>query len=315
MDDPLRLIAETDGVFLRREALECGYDDKTIARRVRAGEWHRVRQGAYCFGDTWTSGSPEERHLLLARAVLRTTPGPVALSHTTALLAHGVAVWGADLSRVHVTRLDTGAARREKDVVHHVASCSESDVVHLGTQPVFGVARSVVETATVTGLESALVSADSALHLQMTDPDELRTTFAGMTHRPGSQKIHVVLHHMDGRSESPGETRAAYLFWRHGVPRPDRQHEVRDSSGRAVARPDFAWHEHGVFGEFDGRVKYGRYLRAWELPGDAVSREKQREDLVRELTGYRFIRLVWADLEHPARTAERVRAVLARLAA
>lgn len=315
MDDPLRVIALTDGVFLRREALECGYDDKTIARRVRAGEWHRVRHGAYCFGDTWAQSSPEERHLLLARAVLRTTPGPVALSHTTALLAHGVATWGADLTRVHVTRLDTGAARREKDVVHHVASCSDSEVVLLDELPVFGVARSVVETATVTGLESALVSADSALHLAKTDPDELRQTFAGMTHRPGAQKIHVVLHRMDGRSESPGETRAAYLFWRHGVPRPDRKCAVRDATGREVARVDFAWHDHGVFGEFDGRVKYGRYLRAWELPGDAVFREKQREDLVRELTGYRFIRLVWADLEHPEQTAARVRAVLARLAA
>ncbi|KQT94391.1 hypothetical protein ASG49_05790 [Marmoricola sp. Leaf446] len=315
MDDPLRVIALTDGVFLRREALECGYDDKTIARRVRGGEWHRVRHGAYCFGDTWRTSTPDERHLLLARAVLRTTPGPVALSHTTALLAHGVAVWGADLSRVHVTRLDTGAARREKDVVHHVAACSDDDVETVGDVPVLGVARSVVETATVTGLESALVSADSALHLEKTERDELRRTFAGMTHRPGAQKIHVVLHHMDGRSESPGETRAAYLFWRHGLPRPARQHAVRDASGRVVARVDFAWHEHGVFGEFDGRVKYGRYLRPWELPGDAVFREKQREDLVRELTGYRFVRLVWADLEHPEQTAARVRAVLARLAA
>ena len=62
---------------------------------VGARLWHRVRQGAYCFADVWASSTAEERHLILARAVLRTTPGPVVLSHVTALIVHGIAVWGA----------------------------------------------------------------------------------------------------------------------------------------------------------------------------------------------------------------------------
>ena len=45
------------------------------------------------------------------------TPGPIAFSHTTSLILQGVDVWDADLSRVHVTRLDEGAARRQRDVV------------------------------------------------------------------------------------------------------------------------------------------------------------------------------------------------------
>lgn len=310
MDDPLRLIAETDGVFLRREALACGYDDKTIAQHLRNRLWRRVRHGAYCFTDVWCTLTAEERHLLRARAVLRTTPGPVALSHTTALLVHGISVWGADLTRVHVTRLDKGAARIERDVVHHVARCGEQDVSFVGGLPVFGPARAVVEAATVLTLESALVSADSALHLRLTRPDELHAVFASMTHRPGSQKIHVVLHHMDGRAASVGETRSTYLIWRQGLPRPDLQHRVLDEHGRLVAETDFAWHERKTFGEFDGRQKYGRLLRDGEEPGDAVFREKQREDRIRELTGYRFVRLVWADLDRPVETAERIRKVL-----
>lgn len=310
MDEPLRVIAEADGVFLRREALGCGYDDKTIARRVRAGTWHRVRHGAYCFGDVWSTATPEEKHLLLARAVLRSTPGPVALSHTTALLAHGVAVWGADLRRVHVTRLGRGAARLEPDVVHHVAHARAAEVGLVDGSPVFSVGRSVVEAATVLGLESALVSADSALHARLTDPDELRSVFAAMTHRPGAQKIHVVLHHMDGRAETPGESRSNFLFWRQGLPRPELQHAVHDESGALLAETDFAWHEFKTFGEFDGRQKYGRLLRPGEDPGDAVFREKVREDRVRELTGYRFVRWVWADLARPGETADRIRRVL-----
>jgi hypothetical protein len=41
-----------------------------------------------------------------------------------------------------------------------------------------------------------------------------------------------------------------------------------------------------------------------------VLREKRREDRVRELTGWRCIRVTWADLENPARLVARIRAAL-----
>lgn len=304
MDDPLRVIAMTEGVFLRREVLAAGYDDKRIAGMLRAKVWHRVRQGAYCFADVWWASTREARHLILARAVLRTTPGPVVLSHTTALLVHGIAVWGADLTRVHVTRLDKGAGRTERDVQHHVGLLHESEVIHVGGLPVVVAARAVIEACTLLTQQSALVSADSALNLCTCTPDELHRTFRDMNHWPGSQHIHVVLHHMDGRAESPGETRARFLFWWQGLPRPDLQFRVYDG-GELVAVTDFVWHAQKTFGEFDGKVKYGRLLREGEDAGDAVFREKIREDLVRDLTGYGCGRLVWLDLDRPGRTAAR----------
>ena len=81
MDDPLRVIAEADRVFLRREALACGYTDKLIARQVRtpplaAGATYYIccRRGALA-----TTPPATQRHLTLASAVVRTTPGPVVL--------------------------------------------------------------------------------------------------------------------------------------------------------------------------------------------------------------------------------------------
>jgi hypothetical protein len=297
-------------VFLRREALECGYSDKSIARMLRAGVWRRVRHGAYCFAEVWATLSREEQHLTLARAVLRTTPGPVALSHTTALIAHGIAVWGVDLSRVHVTRLDKGAGRVEGDVRHHVGLCAEDDVTLVDGMPVTVAARAVIEAATIQTVEAGLVSADSALHRRRCTPDQLRETFEVLNHWPGSQRIHVVLHHMDGRAESVGETRSRYLFWRYGLPLPVLQWKVYDHSGRLVAVTDFAWPEHGLFGEFDGKLKYTRLVLPGEEPGDAVFREKQREDLVRSLTGFGCGRLVWWDLDRPAQTAARFASLL-----
>lgn len=308
MDEPLRIITEAHGVFLRREALECGYTDKLIRTRVRAGEWRRVRHGAYCFADQWNPLSPEQRHLLLAKAVLRTTPGPIVLSHTTALIAHGVAVWGADLSRVHVTRLDDGAPRLEKDVRHHVGRVDEGEeIVAVGGLPTVTVARAVIEAASILVTESALVSADSSIFRQLCTPDDLHGAFQACHHWPGSQKIHVVLNRIDGRHESPGESRSDYLFWRQGLPQPVPQWKVYDYNGILVARLDFAWPELGVWGEFDGKVKYAKLLREGQKPEDAVLEEKQREDLVRALTGWMCGRIVNADLRSPERTAERFR--------
>jgi hypothetical protein len=81
-----------------------------------------------------------------------------------------------------------------------------------------------------------------------------------------------------------------------------------------VGITDFAWPQHQLFGEFDGKVKYLRHLRGEETPGDAVFREKRREQLLCEQLGWRMVRLVWADLYSPAPTAARIRHLM-RLAA
>ena len=43
---------------------------------------------------------------------------------------------------------------------------------------------------------------------------------------------------------------------------------------------------------------------------DAVLREKEREDLLRELTGFRMLRLVWQDLDDREGTGLRLRRAL-----
>jgi hypothetical protein len=131
-----------------------------------------------------------------------------------------------------------------------------------------------------------------------------------MVHDPHTLNLPVVLRRADGRHESPGETRTDWLLWRHGLPQPVPQLEVHDRWGRVVARVDFAWPELGVFLEFDGKVKYLRHRRPGESATDAVLREKRREELVCGLTGWRCVRIVWADLYQPERTIARIRATL-----
>jgi hypothetical protein len=231
----------------------------------------------------------------------------------SALVLHGIETWGADLDVVDVTRLASGASRQQPDVRHHVGVLDENDLVQVGEFIVTSPDRAVIETATLVPVESGLVSADSALHRGACTPDGLRAFFDRVNNWPHSQRIHVVLHHMDGRAENPGESRSRYLFWREGLPLPDLQRDVLDG-GRVIAVTDFAWDEHQLFGEFDGKEKYVRYLRPGENPGDAVFREKKREDLIRRITGWRFIRLTWADLYHPGRTAASIRSMMRQAA-
>jgi hypothetical protein len=136
-----------------------------------------------------------------------------------------------------------------------------------------------------------------------------------MSHWPDTLTTDLVIRLADGRSESVGETRTRHLCWTQHLPAPVPQFEVRDRHGTVVARVDLAWPELGVFLEFDGKQKYLRFRREGESVTDAVLREKAREDLVRELTGWRCIRIIWADLNRPAATATRIRAMFRSAAA
>jgi len=296
------------GVFLRREALRFGYHDRDLRQWLSFGLVERIRHGAYVAAERWAGLSEVERHVLHAHAVMLTHGGEVALSHVSGAALHGMSLWGSDLSRVHVTRIGAGASRKHKDVAYHDGS-SGGGIETVGGSPVLEPARCALGTAALSTVESGIVVLDSAYRLGLCDPDSLRAMFDGMRGWPGTARLQVTLRLASPGAESVGESRARYLFWAHGIPKPELQFPVYDG-GELVGISDFAWPKYGVLGEFDGRVKYGRYLRAGESAGDAVFREKVREDRLREATGWRMIRLIWNDLYAQAATANRVQEFL-----
>lgn len=313
MDPALQLISQT-GVVLRREMVAFGATDQEIGASVRHRVLHRIRQGAYTTPDRWQAATHVERHRLLCTAVSRRLGDRVALTHTSSLAMQGVAIWGADLGSVHVTRLDGGVGRTDAGILHHEGAIDASDLTLAEPGVVVSTLdRAVIEHASISSIESGLVSADDALHSKAVDHDQLGRRFLSMEHWPGTRRVHLVVRLADRGIESPGESRSRYLFWRHGLPAPRLQFEVY-ANGILIGICDFAWPEHGLLGEFDGRVKYGRLLKPGQAPGDVVFAEKRREDLLRETTGWRMVRLTWDDLSTPGYTAERVRKMLLRAA-
>ncbi len=93
---------------------------------------------------------------------------------------------------------------------------------------------------------------------------------------------------------------------RAGLPAPVPQWEVSDDGGKLIGRVDFGWPELRTVGEFDGRLKYGRLLRAGQSAADAVFDEKIREDALRG-QGLAVVRWTWADLDTFDAVAERLR--------
>ena len=310
--DPLRIICGTHGFFTRAMARDCGYTDKKVTAMVRAGIWCRFRRGYYSFADIWDSLGGREHHLVRCRAVLHSLGDDVALSHGSGLVAHDVEIWGSRLNRVQVTRLDGDASRIEGDVVHHRGVVGDGDVMVVDGMRVLRPARCAVEYASTVSSESAFVTFNSTLHRGRCTREDLFEQFAKVGNWPGMRHLHVPIRWASERSQSVGESRFFWLCWIAGLPAPERQYAIYDETGALRATCDAGWPELNAYGEFDGRVKYGRLLRPGQDPGEVVFMEKQREDEIREITGGRMIRLVWSDFERPTVTISRLQRFLRR---
>jgi hypothetical protein len=304
MDD---LFGLHGGLFLRREAVALGYTDRELGKAVRSGTLAKVRHGAYVDGATWSPLRPSDQHLLRARAVLLSHPSIVALSHVSGALASGLRVWGADLSKVHVARGPGGTARRTRDVVHHVGGWSEFVRTTDNGVPSLSPAACGLGLAAISSVEAGLVALDSVLHLGLANEEELVEAYERLAPWPHARRLQITTRLARKGAESVGESRLRYLCWRAGIPMPVLQYDVYDNAGRLIGKTDFAWPEHRLLGEFDGKVKFGRFLRPGESPGDAAFREKVREDRLREATGWSMARFVWSDLSEPEKTVARLR--------
>lgn len=293
------------GFITRPEILDCGYDDSHIREARKAGVLIRIGPGLYADGPTYGALSVEQQHILRCHAVMQRHGQNAVLTHQSAALMHGIAVWGTDLSQVNLTRLDTGRGRHEAGVFHHVGHIDEWEIEEIDGLLVATAPRAVWETACTSTVESGLVTVDSALHLKQVTEDELRESAARFDYWQGSRAARLTLRLADGRAESPGETRSRYLFWRHGIPKPDLQFTVKDANGRVVGHTDFGWLEYCHVAEFDGMIKYSGTFG--EDGSQTLTKEKAREDLIRRQS-FGVSRIVWRELapHNAANTARRI---------
>lgn len=301
-----------DHVFSRAEALEHGYSDDDLQIQLRAGEIARIRHGAYTHTRVWAQADDFERHRLRAHAVLRSHGTRLALSHTSAAIEHGLRLFEPDLRRIHVTCLDRPIARTTRDVVYHQGGWSENDLASVGPHLVMTPVRAALEAASLTDIPRGMVILDSVIDHKLATLDEVHSGFERFTGWPKSRRLQITVRLTREGANSIGETLSRHLMWTQRLPEPVLQFEVRDEWGNVLGVTDFAWPAYGVLGEFDGMIKYGRLLKPGETPGEAVEREKKREDRLREETGWLMVRLIWAEIFRSGPTGAKIRRQLER---
>lgn len=307
----LRDVTRRAGFFTRAEALAAGCTVNDIRTAVRRGEWHRLRKGAYVLAEEWTSLDAPTRHWLRTRVAVQALGDDVAVSHATGVIGHGIDDWRLDLSRVHVTRLDGRSGRIVGDVIQHERGRADLEVRDVAGIKVLEPQRCVLEAAVHLDPEAAFCLLESGLRSRRFDRAELETAYAALYSRHRMGRLQPLVAMAGSKSGSVAESRGSWIFGRAGLPPPEQQWAVVRPDGSLAGVVDWVWHEWRLIVEFDGKMKYSGTFG--QTGTDAVFAEKRREDEIRELTGYRFLRLTWADLDDPVRLVARIRA-MARVA-
>ncbi len=309
MKKPAELV-ELPTVSCRATLLAEGMSDRHVTALVRDGTLVRIRRGQYVDGQGWRTLSRADRHRLLTRGVMLTAHPGTTATHVSAAIEWGAPVWDLPLEVAHTTRRDGKAGRRRDDWTQHCGVLPAEDVAIRNGIPVSVAARTCVEITTVADVERSLVVVNGLLHSGATTVESFAEWAEGARCWPHSLTTDLVLRLCDPRLESAGETRFDFFCWRQHLPRPRPQVKVYDERGLLVARIDFVWEDFGVFVEFDGKEKYTKYRREGESLEEFLMREKRREELVCQLTGWVCIRVTWADLAAPDQLAHRVRKLL-----
>ena len=173
--------------------------------------------------------------------------------------------------------------------------------------------RAAVETASLLDVERAVVVLDSLLDLQLATEETLDAAYRARVRWPHSRKLQVAVRLARRGSQSVAESRLRWICFVHGLPMPELQFGVIGADGTTYF-VDMAWPDRGLIVEVDGKVKYAD-PPSGQTPADVLFREKRREDMLREATGWRVIRVTWWDLEHPQRLVKRLRDALGLSAA
>lgn len=265
---------------------------------VSRGILRHPGRGLYAV-DALSSDDPEVWHRQLVAGAFLLYPDAI-LTGGSALLSHGLPVWGASISTPQLLRPRDRSGGMTAFHIRRAASRQASDESPWG--PCVPLADAIVQHAIDSGIVPGVVSADAALHSGAVTNDDLSAAVERVRSWPWSSRASAMYDFTDGRRESVGESRTAVTLAFAGIELIP-QVTITDEEGRFVARVDFLVKGSTVIVEFDGRIKYAGDT------GTVLFDEKKREDRLRSL-GYTVVRIIWADLETPGRAAAKVRRAL-----
>jgi len=296
----------THDLIFTSDSTAVGEDPRSLTRDVERGLLVKLRRGVYVPATAWKVLDTRARHLTMMKVAAYGALHPLTFAGYSAAAVWGIPIWG-DFPR-DVTVLDRwkGGGRSESGVRRTAAGFGSAVVEERDGFAVTSLARTANQLCLTLPLRHAVATYDWSRwgkNEQAISMESLVIDLEHLAPRRGRRQAERALGRSATLSESFGESVARVVMWELGFPDPVLQREFTDSQGSMF--PDYAWLEYGVLAEFDGKQKYMREEYTRGDPGEALWREKLREDRLRAL-GFTIVRIVWADIEHPERLAQKL---------
>ncbi|SFS02331.1 hypothetical protein SAMN04487783_0643 [Agrococcus baldri] len=256
----------------------------------------RIRRGWYVDRAALEALPQHQRHLLDVRAVAAARPRAI-FARESALVLAGLP---AGIPQDVFTIGRTATSGYANGVRHSHAAIDDADVVETDGIAHCSPAYALADIARRGRQVDAVSALDWALRTGAVGREAVTDALARQGRR-GQRRAAWVVAFADPLAESVGESWSRVAFHRMGAPSPQLQVRVMTRLGPRF--PDFLWERPGMRplgGEFDGAVKYGVLAAANGVqPVDAVIREKQREDALREHID--TLHWMWDSVQHPER--------------
>lgn len=215
--------ALTNGPFTAAEARRAGLS----ARQLQGKSWQRVGRGLY------VRAGYRLEPLARLTAAARTLPGCAAFAGRTAAWLHGLDLPPCEPIEAVVPR--SHPLRARAGVMLHRAQLADHDVVVRRGLRVTTIVRTLSDLAGRMGAVEAVVLIDAAMGKGLLTIGQLTT----------NRRLGKLTDLVDGRSDSPMESRLRVLLMMSGLSRPESQAKLRDAVGSYLARVDLSYPRRG----------------------------------------------------------------------
>lgn len=275
-----QLAASQFGTFTRRQALDAGFTEDAIKKRLHRGIWVLADHNVYRMAATPATWSQ--------RLVAACLAGPAVASHRSAGIIWGYPDMPTEI--IEVTALRHRRRRNRNVIWHESFHLSDRDITNSGGILVTRPTRTFVDLGVVLSadeLERVLNEGLRRHLLSVTAISGRLEEFGPL--RPGAGVVRAVLdRYIPGRRspESVLETMFLQLIRSAGVLPPEAQVEVR-LGPNSVVRLDFAYPSRRVGIELDGAAYHSGEL--------AERRDRRRDDELGAI-GWRVFRFSWDDV-------------------
>ena len=284
----LRRMRRQHGVVTRAQALADGMTERQITYRLAKGTWVREAQGVY----RHVSASPTALSRLLAACLAH---GGLA-SHRSAAALLGID--GYRLGPVELT-VPRGRLRSTNGAVLHQSTQMDlARSVERQGVPCTGVARTVLDLASVVPRRRLIGTIDAVLRDRMARPSDLYRVLASHARRgrDGSAALAEALAERLGDDPVPlseWSRMVEDLLVAAGLPRPRLEYRILRPDSRLLAQVDLAYPDHRVAVELDS-VRH-------HLNHESFMSDPRRRNAL-TVAGWTVLTFTWDDYVHRSAT-------------